>query len=360
VFLPILPWQQEFRGAPIFFLRERQNKCINSAASISIIIAEAFRSKSFIMPPFMGYCVFQSSIVHIHQSFCTSGETAAEVKRDLKTNLQVLIIIKEFYRPAETWVTSFDLGSNYQCHTIREMYEVHLEWQTRVCPVGVVSLTRQFRRYFDRFEGRIREPPFSVYDDLAYTQGDPPAKFPSPQQERDLGNVGAMVTGPNLEEYRERLRGFAMDLGKDEDAMADVFGSSDQNQQIDLGDLYTFPMSMLPDEHSSTSGNYANTMPTPVFSTMDPFSAIPDQSFPTTTAPTQVLSPFELGSIHTTSSQHSVPAATEGQDVGEPFLFDDADFGFENWEDMFGDMPDMPGLDGVIDQGFLTFLDSQQ
>jgi hypothetical protein len=52
----------------------------------------------------MGYCVFQSSIVHIHQSFCTSGETANEVKRDLKTNLQVLIVIKEFYKPAETWV----------------------------------------------------------------------------------------------------------------------------------------------------------------------------------------------------------------------------------------------------------------
>jgi hypothetical protein len=32
VFLPILPWKQEFRGAPIFFLKERQNKCINSAA----------------------------------------------------------------------------------------------------------------------------------------------------------------------------------------------------------------------------------------------------------------------------------------------------------------------------------------
>jgi hypothetical protein len=32
VFLPILPWQQEFRGAPMFFLKERQTKCINSAA----------------------------------------------------------------------------------------------------------------------------------------------------------------------------------------------------------------------------------------------------------------------------------------------------------------------------------------
>src|SRR5271170_5233052 len=99
------------------------------------------------------------------------------------------------------------------------MYEVHLEWQTRVCPVGVASLTRQFRRYFDRFEGRIREPPFAVYDDLAYTQGQPPERFQSPVVGRDNGHMGGMVAGPNLEEYRERLRGFAMDLGKEEDDM---------------------------------------------------------------------------------------------------------------------------------------------
>jgi hypothetical protein len=242
------------------------------------------------------------------------------------------------------------------------MYEVHLEWQTRVCPVGVASLTRQFRRYFDRFEGRIREPPFAVYDDLAYTQGEPPTKYPSPHQEQDLGNIGAMVTGPNLEEYRERLRGFAMDLGKEGDIMNDIYGPNNQTQQIDLGDLYTFPMTMLPEERSSTSGNYANTIQTPVFSTMDPFSTMPDQGFPTTTAPTkQILSPFDLGSIHTTSSQLSAPVANEGQaSMDQLFLFDESDFGFENWEDVFGDMPDMPGLDGVIDQGFLEFLDTQQ
>ena len=96
------------------------------------------------------------------------------------------------------------------------MYEVHLEWQTRLCPIGVASLTRQFRRYFDRFEGRIREPPFAVYDDLAYTQGSPPERHRSPYVPRDTLNMGGIVAGPgpNLEEYRERLRGFSIDLGK--------------------------------------------------------------------------------------------------------------------------------------------------
>ena len=240
------------------------------------------------------------------------------------------------------------------------MYEVHLEWQTRIYPIGVASLTRQFRRYFARFEGRIREPPFAVYDDLAYTQGEPSAKFSSPQRERDLGNVGAMVTGPSLEEYRERLRGFATDLGKEEDEMPEVLASNDQNQHIDLGDLYTFPLTMLPDKQSNSSRNFDNVIQTPVFSTLDLFTTIPDQSFPATTAPTQVLSPFAIGSIQTSSSQRSAPATTDLQERGQIFLFDHTDFEFENWENTFGDMPDMPGLDGVIDQAFLNFLNTQQ
>ena len=75
------------------------------------------------------------------------------------------------------------------------MYEVHLEWQTRVCPVGVASLTRQFRRYFDRFEGRIREPPFAVYDDLAYTHGSPPERYQSPHVLRDTSKRGGNGCG---------------------------------------------------------------------------------------------------------------------------------------------------------------------
>jgi hypothetical protein len=247
----------------------------------------------------------------------------------------------------------------------REMYEVHSEWQTRVCPVGVASLTRQFRRYFDRFEGRIREPPFAVYDDLAYTQGKlPVVKRESFRADQEIESLnGGIVSGPNLEEYRERLRGFAIDLGKDDEPMT---GVAVQEDSADLGELYNFPvLQQLQQLQQSTSvSNFDDPVDHSVFASLDPFTytVIPDsQTFQSTTV-TSVLSPFDLGSIQTVSSQHSV-AATTGQNSEDipQLLFEDTDFGgFENFDDMFGDMPDMPGLDGAIDQGFLEFLDTTQ
>lgn len=237
------------------------------------------------------------------------------------------------------------------------MYDVHLEWQTRVCPVGVASLAREFRRYFDRFEGRIREPPFAVYDDLAYTQGSPPERYHSPHGGRGFRSVGGMASGPNLEEYRERLRGFALDLGKEVDVMKCVFSAGEQQQVVDFDDLYNIPV--IPDQRPPQTGNYANTIEDSVYSDSDPFT-IPESRYQTTTAAKQLFSPLDLGNIHTTSSFPSAVTTAGGTQNSEDvldFTFDEGDF---IWDDLLGDMPDMPGLDGVIDQGFLEFLDTQQ
>ena|SRR5579859_2393689 len=236
------------------------------------------------------------------------------------------------------------------------MYEVHLEWQTRVCPVGVASLTRQFRRYFDRFEGRIREPPYAVYDDLAYTQGSPPEVTKSPVAQNKVVKPTAMMRGPNLEEYRERLRGFAMDLGKD-DGMTEV--SFREEPQADLRELYNF--SVLP--HTSNYADSADNITDHfMFSNMDPFAGASTSGLQTVQG--NILSPFELGSIPTSSSHHSTGGGASGapptnEDEMPNFLFDEENQSmFGNFDDIFGDMPDMPGLDGVIDQGFLQFLDT--
>jgi hypothetical protein len=298
----------------------------------------------------MGYCVFQSSIVHIHQSFCATGDVAADVKRDLKINLQVLLVIKEFYKPAETW-----------CQIIREMYEVHVEWQTRVRPIGAASLARQFRRYFDRFEGRIREPPYAVYDDLAYTQGVPPEKQQSPKLERKtMEPVGGMVVGRNLEEYRERLRGFAMDLGRDDDSDDNTAmqGVTVSGEPPDLAQLYNFPALL---ETSPLAGVkvYADTIDSGVFHTLEPFQP------PSATQPiiaSDVNPEFEFTGAPSIGSQQSANSASapEISDTLPDYLFPDGVPIFDDFEDLFGDMPDMPGLDGVIDQGFLEFLDTTQ
>lgn len=254
------------------------------------------------------------------------------------------------------------------------MYEVHLEWQTRVCPVGIASLTRQFRRYFDRFEGRIREPAYAVYDDLAYTQGSPPTVIRSPPIERDIGTAGGIIAGPNLEEYRERLRGFAGDLGKEDDLMLTVYRSNEH--KYDIGELYNFGAHVqnhppIPPEFQFPDQNLLNE---PVFSHLEPFpihdaqaftsihdrqgfSANPDPQGFSGNGTTQGLSPFEFASI---ASSHPSISGTGLQMSGEmSMLFDEADIDMLD-NDLFGDMPEMPGLDGIIDQDFLEFLDTHQ
>jgi hypothetical protein len=235
------------------------------------------------------------------------------------------------------------------------MYKVHLEWQSRVCPIGVASLTRQFRRYFDRFEGRIREPPYAVYDDLAYTQGSPPTVIQSPTVDHDIGTAGGIMAGPNLEEYRERLRGFAFDVDNKE-VMQNLYPSNEHQQNI--GDLYNFG-ALVQNQHPIPSELHfsdQNQINEPVFSNVGSFH-IPDAPGFTGDGTTQDVSPFELASM--TSSQLSMRGTGPQMSDEISILFDEADIDLlEN--DLFGDMPDMPGLDGIIDQNFLEFLDSHQ
>src|SRR5579859_914831 len=236
------------------------------------------------------------------------------------------------------------------------MYEVHVEWQTRVCPVGVASLTRQFRRYFDRFEGRIREPPYAVYDDLAYTQGVPPERNLSPRSSRDADSMsGGMMTGPNLEEYRERLRGFAIDLGREDDGMMQgVYAAEEPSQPADLGELYNFHL-LSTDQNNHQA--YSDTVENHLFANMSPFTAV-NQQPGMAMGQSNVLSPYGLGSIHTGSSHHSAGLAPGGQASEDmlDFLFDEGELAFE-FDDLFGDMPELPRLDGALDPGFFHFLE---
>src|SRR5271154_1069963 len=98
------------------------------------------------------------------------------------------------------------------------MYNVHSEWQGRLIPLSDRDVTRQFRRYFDRFEGRIREPPYAVYDDLAYTQGIPPIKQLSPimtggpEMNKSTKRSREPSDGPYLKDYLERLQRYEMNI----------------------------------------------------------------------------------------------------------------------------------------------------
>jgi hypothetical protein len=231
------------------------------------------------------------------------------------------------------------------------MWQVHSEWPARIHPIGATSLTRPFRRYFDRFEGRIKEPPFVVFDDLVYHQGSAPEEYTSPHTHTELalGNVGGIITGANLEEYQEHLRGFEMDIGKKEDVMQAVYHSGELSQSSDLGEFYAFPV--LPAKHNQA------------FSNADSFRAMLEpQGYQTAGAATGIISPTARGNFQSMSLHPSASATRGGLLVEETpdFPLEEDELGLGNWDDLFENISDMPGLDGVIDRNFLEFLDTSQ
>ena len=151
-------------------------------------------------------------------------------------------------------------------------------------------------------------------------------------------------------------------MEKEDDVIQGVYSTAEEQPPADLGDLYN--ISMFPDQQPQP-GNYANTIEDSVFSNLEHFITMPESGYHTTTAPaSQAFSPFDLGSIHTISSRQSGTAVggatTQFSEEFPDFTFDEPEFGSENFDDLFGEMPEMPGLDGVIDQRFLEFLDMQQ
>ena len=205
-----------------------------------------------------------------------------------------------------------------------------------------------------------------MYDDLAYTQGNAPTVLGSPTIEHDIGAAGGIMAGPHLEQYRDRLRGFALDVSKEDEAIQNVYLSNEH--LYDIGDLYDFGAlmqnpSLLSPEIQFSDQHDQHRIHEPLFSNLETYQ-IPDapgfasnhdpQNF-TSNPDTQGiagngtahgLSPLELASIP--SSQHSMS-----------LLFDEPDIDLlEN--DLFGHMPDMPGLDSTFDQNLLDFLDTHQ
>ena len=218
---------------------------------------------------------------------------------------------------------------------------------------------RQFRRYFERFEGRIREPPFAVYDDLAYTQGSPPERKPTSPIRQDTGNLGAMLVDPDEDGFGKRLRGSGNEIIRG-DAMAENFTFDGQFQSNDLWDLYNLPM--LPEQQPPPPTNYAESVE-PLYQNTNPFGPMPEaQTFQSMSASPVVLSPFDLRSVKTTSSHHSgsgVASGTQGTiDELPSYLLPQG--GADGWDELFGDMPDLPALHGAFEPAFLDYLNTPQ
>ena len=229
---------------------------------------------------------------------------------------------------------------------------MHLEGRTRLCPIGVATLTRQFHRYFDRFEGRIREPPFAVYDDLAYSEGTPPERPRTSPAQPDIEHISTMVVDPNEDGFGKRLQGFANDIGN---PMPENLTFDGQFQWNDLWDLYNLPT--LPEQQPiSQTSEYSETIES-LFQNTNPIGSM-SESFGSTSLSPAVRSPFNLRNVQT-SSQHSRVGNTQGtMDDVSTYLLPQG--GRDGWDALFGDMPDISGMHGNFESAFLDYLNPPQ
>lgn len=227
---------------------------------------------------------------------------------------------------------------------------MHLEWRTRLCPIGVATLAQQFRRYFDRFEGRIREPPFAVYDDLAYTEGNSPERPRTSPSQADIEHFGTMLMDPNEDGFGKRIRGFANDMGN---PMPENLTFDSQLQWNDLLDLYNLPTGLPEQQPMSQASETVESL----FQNTNPIGSI-SESFGSASLSPAVRSPFNLRNVQT-SSQHSRVGSTQGtMDDVSTYLLPQG--GRDGWDALFGDMPDISGMHGTFESAFLDYLNAPQ
>ncbi|KAF9630164.1 hypothetical protein BFW01_g345 [Lasiodiplodia theobromae] len=131
-----------YPGAPAIFLEDRLSVLRASATAISFICSDVMACGQFLMPPFLGYCALQSSIVHLHTIRQQKKFTRTEALENLKINCMMLTAMSHIYKPAQSWLKQ-----------LMDMVDPHTKYAE-----GRNS-AELFRNYFARFQD-LSEAPF--------------------------------------------------------------------------------------------------------------------------------------------------------------------------------------------------------
>ena len=223
--------------------------------------------------------------------------------------------------------------------TIDQLHSIHVEWHTRLCRISDTALPRYFRRYFERFEGRIKEPSFAVFDDLTYTQ--------ESKVERKL----EALISPKIEQRRELFK-YGVDLAKEDTTRTTSTPTIAPALSPEFGDLYGFPETTDWPTIASHSATVEDSV-----SSERPFDHTHNESSFTLLGPQNRSSPLRLGAIITASPWRSL-VSTSGRDRDREEM---AELTFEEGEGVLSIDAVNNGIEYVssfIDQGVLEFPDT--
>lgn len=106
--------RQQLETVPRTFLETAAVNIVNSASVISSVAMELLQH-NMVPAPFVGFCVFSTSPVHIANTFSKDALTSSQAQHNLATNLKLLIHLKDYWQVVSMW-----------CSTIRERYSEKL------------------------------------------------------------------------------------------------------------------------------------------------------------------------------------------------------------------------------------------
>ncbi|AOW02907.1 fungal-specific transcription factor domain-domain-containing protein [Yarrowia lipolytica] len=106
---------KQVEAIPRCFIETAAINIVNSAGVISSV-AQQLLHHNMVPAPFVGFCIFSTSPVHIANTFSQDTQTAAAAQHNLALNLRLLINLKDYWQVVSMW-----------CSTIRERYSEKLQ-----------------------------------------------------------------------------------------------------------------------------------------------------------------------------------------------------------------------------------------
>lgn len=92
--IPTAPGARNPKDMPLPFVNEAGSITIEAAAQISVLIKDAWEYRA--VAPFLGYCAFLSSTIHVFAIFSNKGWAEAS-KEHLRTNVEYLTKMKKYW-----------------------------------------------------------------------------------------------------------------------------------------------------------------------------------------------------------------------------------------------------------------------
>lgn len=194
----------DFGPPPKQFVEDAAFNMRQAANDLSTLVSDVLKVGDITIAPFVGFCVFTVSPLHIALSFSQDSQVAMAAKQNLANNMKLLVELREYFYVVGVW-----------CVILKDSY-------VRNVKSSSVELTRP------------GAPPTYLPEDLLKYSGDPPSALNSPNTSPRLVEpvVKKVKRSTEAEEFN------SIELLQDEVLTEPWLKNWENNNFMDLSTLY--------------------------------------------------------------------------------------------------------------------------